>query len=374
VFAVLFRKRWTSARFALTDLSALTDRAEPYFFHLLYYVFLRLAASLACTALVGASPHALPQGVLETTAELVKVDVSVADSRGNYIAGLAQKNFRVLDNGTEQPTTFFLPVDTPAQILVMIETGPAVYLIHNEHLAAAYALLDGLDPGDQIALATYDQAPRRILAFTSDKTALLSAIGGIQYNIGMGELNFYRSLSDVLGWLAPTQGKRAIVLLTTGLDSAQPSHWDALVDKIHRDDIVIFPVALGGALRVPAKPKAPNRKKSRDDQTNSDKASPAASANPVSFARADQDLRALAAMTGGKCYFPESRDDFVSIYRQIAAALRHQYVLGFVPAHDGQYHSLSVELASPNAPLRKPEKGKAAYHIFARTGYLAPAP
>lgn len=348
------------------------DQGGP--FGLLRCAFFGLAAILANPALAGASSDAPPQEALQTKAELVKVDVSVADPHGNYLAGLAQKDFRVLDNGSEQPTTFFLPVDAPAQILVMIETGPAVYLIHNEHLVAAHALLEGLDRGDQVALAAYDETPRRILAFTSDKTALLSAIGGIQYNIGMGELSFYRSLSDVLDWLAPIQGKRAIVLLTTGLDSSQPSHWDALVDKIRRDDIAIFPVALGGSLRVPAKSKPPNRKKSREDQTNSDARSPAASTNPVSFARADRDLRTLAAMTGGRCYFPESRDDFVLIYRQIAAALRHQYVLGFVPAHDGKYHSLLVELASSNAPLTKPEKGRAADHIFARAGYLAPAP
>ena len=56
----------------------------------------------------------------------------------------------------------------------MIETGPAVYLIHNEHLTAAYALLNGLDPDDQVALVAYDEAPRAILPFTPDKSVLLA--------------------------------------------------------------------------------------------------------------------------------------------------------------------------------------------------------
>ena len=94
----------------------------------------------------------------------------------------------------------------------MIETSPAVYLIHNQHLVAAYALLDGLAADDEVALVTYDQAPREILTFTPDKSALLAALGGVQYTIGMDDLNFYDSVSGVLDWLGPATGKRALVI------------------------------------------------------------------------------------------------------------------------------------------------------------------
>jgi len=153
----------------------------------------------------------------------VKVDASVLDNRGNFVGGLARGNFRILDSGTEQPIEFFTPVEAPAQVLVMIETSPAVYLIHNQHLLAAFALLDGLAADDEVALVTYDQAPRAILTFTPDKSALLAALGGIQYTIGMDDLNFYDSVSGVLDWLGPATGKRALVLLTTGLDSSPPA-------------------------------------------------------------------------------------------------------------------------------------------------------
>lgn len=320
-----------------------------------------------------ASSRPLPQQSLQTTAELVKVDVSVADAHGNLLAGLTPKDFRILDNGAEQPITFFVPVDAPAQVLVMMETGPAVYLIHDQHLAAAYSLLDGLNPDDQVGLVTYDQSPRRILAFTGDKSSLLSALSGVDYNLGMGELNFYGSLLEVLDWLQSMGGKRAIVLLSTGLDSLQPSRWESLVDKLRRDDIVIFPIALGGSLRSVSPPKSRSSKKNRSGQGDASASSQPAD-SPVSFAKADRDLRALAAMTGGAAYFPQSRDDFVSIYRQIAAALRHQYVLGFVPSHDGQYHSLSVDLTSAAGHLPGGSRKKVEYRVFARAGYLAPAP
>lgn len=332
-----------------------------------------LGCFLALTNTASAWPPAFPQQSLQSTAELVKVDVSVADGQGNFLSGLAQQDFRIFDNGVEQPATFFVPTDAPAQILVMLETGPAVYLIHDEHLAAAYSLVAGLDPADQVALVTYDQAPRRILAFTAEKSSLLSALGGIEYNIGMAELNFYQSLSEVLDWLDATPGKRAIVLLTTGLDSSQPPRWDALLDKLHRDDVVIFPVALGGPLRSATKSKRHKLKEIPSGQSEAS-APPSAARNPVSFARADQDLRALASITGGRAYFPQSSDDFVPIYREIAAALRHQYVLGFAPLHDGKYHTISVEVAPPNGHFPKSGQKNVSYRVFARAGYLAPGP
>src|SRR5579872_3806107 len=85
---------------------------------------------------------AAPQEVLQTTAELVKVDVSVADAHGTFLSALTQSDFRVLDNGVERPVSFFMSVDAPAQVMVLLETGPAVYLIRSEHLAASYALLE----------------------------------------------------------------------------------------------------------------------------------------------------------------------------------------------------------------------------------------
>ncbi len=303
----------------------------------------------------------------------MKVDASVLDNQGNFVGGLTRSNFRILDNGAEQPVAFFTPVEAPAQILVMIETSPAVYLIHNQHLVAAYALLDGLAADDEVALVTYDQAPREVLKFTADKSALLAALGGVQYTIGMGDLNLYDSISGVLDWLGPATGKRALVLITTGLDSSPPARWDVLVHRLRSQDVVIFPVALGGRLRGDKNKKSKSKKgavKSGDGETSA----PLESAADADFAKADRALSALATMTGGRAYFPESEQDFVPMYHEIATALRHQYLLGIEPAHDGEFHPLTVEvLDASGQPMNVPGK-KPVVRVFAREGYLAPGP
>lgn len=302
------------------------------------------------------------QTPLVAATEIVKINASILDNQGNFVGGLSQSNFQVLDNGAPQPIAIFAPVEAPAQVLVMIETSPAVYLIHNQHVVAAYALLDGLAPDDQVALVTYDESPHAALPFTADKLAFLAALNSMQFTIGMDDLNFYDSVSRVLGSLDPAAGKRALVVLTTGLDSSPPARWDALVHKLRDEDVVIFAVALGGSLRgEPSK-----NKKSRNPATQS--------AADAQFARADEALRSLAEITGGRAYFPQSEKDFVPIYHEIASALRHQYVLGIAPQHDGQFHKLTVQpLSSEGQPMNSAGK-KPVVRVFARQGYQAPAP
>lgn len=316
-----------------------------------------------------ASPQTPP---LRSATELVKLDVSVLDQSGKFAAGLTAHDFRVLDNGIEQPVTFFSPVESPAQILVMLETSPAVYLIRSEHISAIYALLDGLAPDDQVALATYDATPRGILGFTEDKAALRAALSEVQYTIGMDELNLYSSISTVLDWVGSSTGKKALVVLGTGLDSSPSPSWDALVKKLRGQDVVIFPVALGGWLRGGPSHKSKAKKKESRGNAKHEPEPPPTRSSEI-FARADAALLSLASMTGGRAYFPESAGDFVSIYRQIAYELRNEYVLGIQPAQDGQFHSLTVAvIGTPKSAT--PRAKTTAYRIFARAGYLAPKP
>ena len=303
------------------------------------------------------------QHPLQVTTEIVKLDATVVDARAEFVGGLQQKNFRVLEAGAEQPILFFAPTDAPAQILVMIETGPAVYLIQNDHIAALDALAAGLSPDDEIALVAYNQAPRTLLPFTRDRASLTSALSQIQYTLGSGELNLFDSISAVLDSLAPAAGKKALVLLTTGLDSSPPSRWPALVQKLRATDVVVFPVALGAALRTPPKE---NKTKSKSKSLPADQ--------PGVFAEADENLHSLADITGGRAFFPQSAADFVPTYREIAATLRHQYVLGIAPAHDGQFHPLTVQVLDGAGAPYPTASQHPSRRIFVRQGYLAPAP
>ena len=94
------------------------------------------------------------------------VPVTVTDSRGEFVGGLARRNFRLRVDGVERPIDYFAAGEEPAEALLLLETGPAVYLLGREHVLAATKLIEGLAPGDRVAISTYSDALSPLLAFT----------------------------------------------------------------------------------------------------------------------------------------------------------------------------------------------------------------
>lgn len=319
------------------------------------------------TAQTGAQNLSAGQHPLEAKTELVKLDVTVLDPSGTFVSGLTQDKFRVLDNGAERPVVFFTPVEAPARVVVMLETSPAVYLVHDEHVAAAYSLLGGLAQDDEVALVAYANVPKELVPFTTDKGMLFNALASNQYMMGMADLDLYQSTATVVDDISSAPGKKAIVLLTTGLDTSNPAYFNVLVQKLRAQDVVIFAVGLGGSLNAPnPDPKAKGAKKS--------KARTEEPAEPGVLDKARAALQQLATLTGGAAYFPGSGQDFAVAYQEIASAVRHEYVLGIIPEHDGQPHKLSVSVASAAELGAKHHKrhDSQPYRVAAREGYVAP--
>lgn len=312
---------------------------------------------------IARSQQAVAQEPIRSSSDLVVLDVSVLDRSGNFVDSLTQSDFVISDDGENKQPVFFDSVSAPARVAVLVETGPAVYLIHEQHLAALSSLLEGLAADDEAALFTYAQSPRQVVPFTSDKAALLAAVGEPQYTIGMDQLNFYDSLRTIVNTLPGNPGKKSIVVLSTGLDSSSEDHWAILEHRLRTANVMVFPVALGGSLRAPPAAKKSKKKKAQP-----------AGAGTDAFARADQALLDLAKITGGRAYFPKSPDEFAAAYREIAAVLRHQYILGITPERDGAFHKLSVEIVARESKQPKRDAKNPIYRPFYREGYVAPSP
>jgi len=298
-----------------------------------------------------------PQRRITARVELVNVDVTVTNGRGDFVRGLKPENFRIFDEGVEQRITYFAPVEAPAVVLVLVETGPAVFLLRREHVEAAGALLDGLAPGDSVAVAAYSDAPRLLLDFTTDKRRAMAALSELVYGIGTAQLNLYDSLAGAVNWAEQSEGKYAIVALTTGLDSSGsgPGSWERLAQQLRRSNALVLPVALGGELRGVKMPQAAT----------------GPGAEQKSFERSDAVLRAIAAETGGQVFFPRSRKDFEQAYRRIASLLRHQYSLGFTMAagQAGAEHTMQVQVVDERGRPFDGQQAKPAYGVNYRRAF-----
>jgi VWFA-related protein len=333
-------------------------------------LFLSYTFMLAPAALPQQPAHPAPD--IRVSVDRVNVGVVVTDSRGNFVLGLHREDFHLLDNGAEQPITDFLSVDEPAQILLLIEAGPAVYLLQGGHLQAVHALLDGLSPGDRVAIARYNEAAEPILDFTQDKRAAEAALDQLHFNLGFGQLNLASSLATTLDWLARLPGKKSLVLLSTGVDTSPPVAAQYLLSRLKSTDVRIFAVSLAGELRGV---KPAEKKHSQKGPPIPEKEQAAAEA----FAQADQELKTITEADGGRAYFPRTSKDFAAVFAEIAQLVRHEYNLGFVPpVHDGKIHLIDVRVTDspPASSSTAPAEAAltSAFRVDHRQAYVAPPP
>jgi VWFA-related protein len=300
-----------------------------------------------------------PPASIRVRVDRVNVGVIVTDALGKFVEGSRKEDFHLFDEGVEQPVIDFAAIDEPAQVVLLVESGPAVYLLEGGHLLAAASLLNGLAAGDRVAVVGYAERPLPLLGFTTDKQAAASALGQLRFNLGFGDLNLSSCLGAVLDGLSIVSGKKTVVLLSTGLDTSPPPAWPALLARLRTGDVRILSVSLGGELRNPAPPK--NKQKVSPDKI---------AAIAEGFAEADARLKAISGATGGRAFFPRNAKEFSAAYSQIAQLVRHEYSLGFAPpVNDGKVHSIEVRVGVlPAAP------GSAAYRVDHRQAYLAPPP
>jgi len=312
-----------------------------------------LAVALGCCFPSCAQEHQQEQAPkIQVTVDRVDVGVIVTGKDGNFIDGLRREDFRVFDNGVEQPITDFLSVTEPAQVLLFIESGPAVVFLGRDHLHAADQLLNNLASDDRVAIASYSKDPELLLDFTTDKTATRFALHNLNFMLGFAELDLSASLASAINWLGTLRGKKTIVVLSTGVDSTPAGQWEAIERKLETSDVRILAVSLSGDFRKPVKHKVLTREEKKDRALLSQ-----------GFAAADQSLRELARTTGGRVYFPKKQQDFDQAYAEIAQLIRHEYSLAFVPpAHDGQAHAINVQVKGFERTVDH------------RQAYLAPAP
>src|SRR5713101_9909963 len=281
------------------------------------------------------TPPTPDQGI-HVSVERVNVGVIVTDARGNFVGGLRREDFHLFDNTVEQPISDFAAIEEPAQVLLLIEAGPAVYLLEGGHLQAAYALLNGLSTGDRVAVVKYAETPQAILDFTPDKQAAAAALEQLRFNLGFGSLNLASSVSKALEWLTQVQGKRAIVLLSTGVDTSPPNEPSMVLQQLKVSDVRLLAVSLTGDLQ---NPQPSNKKKSSSANFNK---------TAQQFEQANQLLKRMAESTGGRAYFPASEKDFSAAYAEIAQLVRHEYSLAFAPpVRDGLVHTIEVRVNAP---------------------------
>jgi Ca-activated chloride channel homolog len=299
-----------------------------------------------------------------SNATTVNVDVAILDDHDRFIPQLPRDRFRILEDGVPQQITQFGTGEAPMTICMVIEFSGRFQQFWTmgwyETLQAAYGFLQTLKPEDNVAVVAYDLHTTILSDFSPDKNKAMEAMQRLRIP-GFSESNVFDALTDMADRMSGIEGRKAILLISTGLDTFSKITFDQARKSLQESGVPIYSISILQIARMMAEARGMGGPRDMD------------------FLQADNEMRTFAKETGGLAFFPRFLGEYPNIFRQIETALRNEYVLAYHPTNttkDGKFRHIKIELVNPetNEPLRiVNDKGKPIkYKVIAKLGYKAP--
>jgi len=283
--------------------------------------------------------------------ELVNLDVVVTDKKGNFIPNLTAKNFRVFEDKVEQKVTNFSPTNAPLTIVILVEFANTLAFWYDDVVTPTAGFIQMLRPDDWAALVAYDLRPEILSDFTQDKRELFAGLNRMRIP-GFSETNLFDALKDTLDRLEEVDGKKAVLLIGTGVDTFSKITFDTMLKRVNSTNAVIYCIGMMQFMRE-----------------YMDSHGYLAPEDRLTYLQADNQLNTFSKRTGGKAWFPRFMGEYPNILQQVGIELRSQYSMGYQstnPNKDGKFRKIKVEVVD--------ESGTVVKTVIARAkdGYQAP--
>ena len=317
------------------------------------------------------TPPARPGDILEND-DVIRVETSLtnifftaADNNKRFVSNLTKEQIRVVEDGQPQEIfTFQQNIDLPLSVAILIDTSQSEERTLPDEKAAARAFLESImrPSRDEAAVVSFTGEVTLEQGFTGNIDRLRRAIERVEFippagYIGRGVVVNQPTtppISDTNQILAGSTAlwdavwatsnellsdsadntRRAIILLTDGVDTISQVKMHEAVERAQKADALIYAIGIGDSYHGGV-----------------DRGS----------------LKKLAERTGGRAYFPESERELRAAFEQIQRELREQYLVAYSPSNknrDGSYRRIQIEIIDP-------ELKKANLKLNYRPGYFA---
>lgn len=284
------------------------------------------------TVRAGESVAAEDDEAIDVRTNEVLLPVSVRDVRGRPVNGLAPDDFFIYDNGVRQQIASFNRRRVPANIILLLDASGSVFSQMRFIREAASRFVRGLDAQDRVKVMQFADKIEMLQPWTeaTKATAIERAINW-RYHAGV-RTTFYDALHQAASReFDGTEGRRIIILLTDGIDSAERPRASlaGAQEALRGSEASVYVVSLTASMRRAA------------DQavgTGLKKLLLGSVYDPREIRRylatineAESLLEQIANRSGGRIFLPLETSDLASAYEQIAEELRTQYIVTYSP-------------------------------------------
>jgi Ca-activated chloride channel homolog len=263
-----------------------------------------------------------PVVVFKSGVERVALAAIVRDSRGKLVRNLEARDFELFDDGRARSLISVWSEPSPASVAILMDASGSMATKIERARDAARTLVAGLKPGvDEVAYYTFDTSLQQVRPFSKTFSVEDAPLEGTK---AFGATSLWDAIADTAQHISDRQQRRALVVITDGVDSAsrmKPSDVSAIASEL---DVPVYILVITFTLE--------------DDQRE-----PPAIYGP---------LADLAAWTGGDSLTIRDIETSAVATSQILAELHHQYVIAFEPGRTPGWHPLVLRARKPGLFVR----------------------
>ena len=308
--------------------------------------------------------------VIKVETNLTNIFFTAADKNKRFVSDLKAEDILVLEDGQPQQVfTFQQNIDLPLSLAILIDTSASEERTLPDEKVAARAFLENVLRAnkDEAAILSFTGETTLEQGFSGNLERLRRAIDRVEFvppsgYVGGGVVvngtppisgtnqslagstaiwDAIWATSEELLSTSAEHTRRAIILLTDGVDTSSRLKMHEAIERAQKADALIYAIGIG---------------------------------DRYTFNVNEGDLKKLAEKTGGRAYFPRHERDLNDAFTQIQRDLREQYLVAYSPsnkARDGSYRKIEIQVVGPNKQRDLKLNYRSGY--FAKTTGAEPA-
>lgn len=273
--------------------------------------------------------------------ELVNLNVRVVDRNNRPVNNISQSEFKIFEDNVPQKIEFFSKSEVPTNYSLVIDNSGSLRSQIEEVIEASKILVAANKDEDETSIIRFISSDKiEILQdFTANKTDLNDALDNLYIEGGQTAIidAVYLAAGKVTDYEKSRNNadrmRRALVLVSDGEDVSSYYNQQQLFDLLRETDVQIYVVGFV-----------------KDLSTEKGFITKSKQGKAKAF------LEKLASETGGRAYFPNAVSELSGVAREIAAELRMQYSIGYLPTNDrddGTFRNIKVMVTDgPNSQRR----------------------
>jgi VWFA-related protein len=273
----------------------------------------------------------------------VTVKLQVEDANGYFLPNIHRENFAVFEDGVRQKIVDVEVEHAPITAALLMELGgrhsEINKLLADEVPRAGREFLNVIGRDDKIAVFKYDDKLQTLADFGQGRDTLEKMFNHVDPP-APSEANFYDALIQTLNRMKGVSGRKAIILITSGVDTFSKANFQEVMQAAQDSATPIYSIGLGPLMQLECAVYGESAPFAHIDWNG-----------------AEKKLETLAKISGGRAYVLETGVGIAGIYDDIMENLRLRYVITYTSSNSatsGPPRNIKVELIDPQTgnPLK----------------------